>query len=153
MSSSICECCGQTIKVYKRGLRKGLIVALLKLYHVGRSELMDLDLPFGIVADFPKLRFWGLVYKDRDSRDCKHWMITKKGKDFLFNNLAVPRYVYIYNNNLEKHDEEMITIKDVGNERVDFKSVLKDSQNLVAFRNNNGLPNNPVIEEVKEDDN
>ena len=113
------------MNVYKRSLRKGLVEALVKLDQRGQSRSSELDLPIGINADFSKMRFWGLIYKPTGDRNV--WDITGKGKRFLDGLIKIPKYVYIYNNSVEKYSSEMILSSDVMPEIVDKESVLEES--------------------------
>lgn len=125
MSNKNCPHCKQLMNVYKRSLRKGLVEALIKLDQRGWSRSSDLDLPIGINADFSKMRFWGLIYKPTDDRNV--WDITGKGKRFLGGLIKIPKYVYIYNNSVEKYSSEMILSEEIMPEIVDKESVLKEA--------------------------
>ena len=105
MSNKSCPHCHQLMNVYKRSLRKGLVEALVKLDQRGQSRSSELDLPIGINADFSKMRFWGLIYKPTGDRNV--WDITGKGKRFLDGLIKIPKYVYIYNNSVEKYSSEI----------------------------------------------
>ena len=124
-----CECCDQKIMVYRRGLRKGLILGLIALWKNGPSKIADLDLTFGLTADLPKLRFWGLLHKSGDEkRSNVIWQITEKGKDFLTGLIGIPKYVFIYNNQLQNFSGEMIKLIDVHHEKINFETVLEDAE-------------------------
>ncbi len=129
-----CDACGQAMMVYRRGLRKGLIFGLIALWKNGPSKIADLDLTFGLTADLPKLRFWGLLYKlGEEKRSNVVWEITNKGKDFLTGLIEVPKYVFIYNNKLQRFSKETIKLIDVHHEKIDFESVLEDAEKYQDF--------------------
>ena len=125
MKNTNCHHCGQLMNVYKRSLRKGLVIALYKLRHRGWSKSSQLDLPLGINGDFSKMKFWGLIYKPTEDRNI--WGITVRGMKFLEDEKRIPKYVYIYNNSVEKYSQETILASEVMPEILDLESVLKDS--------------------------
>jgi hypothetical protein len=125
MENKHCPHCNQLMNVYKRSIRKGLVDALTQLNQVGFSKSSDLNIPIGINGDFSKMRFWGLIYKPTDDRNI--WGITVKGKRFLEGEIRIPKYVYIYNNSVEKYSEETISVEDVKEEKVDKESVLNEA--------------------------
>ena len=125
MKSRRCPHCDQLMNVYKRSLRKGLVEALQRLDQRGWSRSSELGLPFGINGDFSKMRFWGLIYKPTKDRNI--WGLTWKGKKFLEGEIRIPKYVYIYNNSVEKYSEETISADEVKDEVVDKESVLEEA--------------------------
>jgi len=148
-----CEYCDQKIMVYRRGLRKGLILGLIQLWKVGPSKIADLDLTFGITADLPKLRFWGLIHRyGEEKRSNVIWQITEKGKDFLTGLIEIPKYAFIYNNQLQKFSEEKIKLIDVHHEKINFETVLEDAEMYSDFiRRKRRLENVGKMQEMQED--
>ena len=96
----------------------------------------ELGLPVGINADFSKLRFWGLIYKDlKINRD--KWMMTKKGIDFLFNDFEVPKYLFIYNNDVQSYSEEFITSLEILSQKqkeINTNTVLEEAEPVEVIR-------------------
>lgn len=150
-----CDACGQKMMVYRRGLRKGLILALIELWKVGPSKIADLEFTFGITADLPKLRFWGLIHHaGEEKRSNVVWQITEKGKDFLTGLIEVPKYIFIYNNQLQRFSKETIKLIDVHHERIDFEYVLEDAEKYQDFiTRQRRLESHEVrkVQEVQED--
>jgi len=106
-----CPCCGQNVKLYKRSIHPSMAYALIKFYgyscKYGFGKYYFLQAAVGekanMIADFSKLRHWGLVVhknemREDGSRRNGYFMITTKEIDFVNKNLKVPKYVYLYNN-------------------------------------------------------
>ena len=119
-----CPTCGQTIKEYWHALTPGLVSALVKfrkaVVEKGQNSvhlLKDMKDPAYELSrhewnNFTKLRFHGLAVKDKDG-PAGYWLLTKRGASFLKNELAVPRKVKTFNNAVQDHGEQLVTIKDV----------------------------------------
>ena len=77
----------------------------------------------------PTTKHWGLVER-RPNTDpkIKHsgmWRITDKGRQFVNNNLRVPRKVYIYNDVVEAWTPEDVCIEDCFAERFDYQDAMR----------------------------
>jgi hypothetical protein len=112
-----CPCCGQHVKLYKRPLNASMAYVLLMLYRdatVGRQWVhmpsfiahQTKDNPrmaAAVRGDWAKLRFWGLLEAERDaerpdgSDRVGHYRITDLGRQFCEDRVAVPAYVYLFN--------------------------------------------------------
>ena len=104
-----CPCCNQLVKRYKRKLNSFMALSLIKFYHysVARPEVEWLHIKdlVEIAAgggEFPRLRYWGLIEEQPGERPDggKHrgfWRITENGKSFVRGTLEVPKYIYLYN--------------------------------------------------------
>jgi hypothetical protein len=53
------------------------------------------------------------------------WRITDKGRQFVNNNLRVPRKVYIYNDVVEAWTPEDVCIEDCFAERFDYQDAMR----------------------------
>lgn len=100
-----CPCC-QTRhnQVYKRRIYKSIVKALRSLADKKK------DITACSVGDFSKLRYWGLIeYQGSEGS----WKVTNDGWSFLDGLLAVPRYVFIQNNNVIGRSNENVFIFDI----------------------------------------
>lgn len=117
---TVCRCCGQYAKRYRRKLTSGLAYALIYI-HRGvkdggpwmRGDWIHVEDHFkagphhGNPAprggDYAKLRYWGLLQKKAVRRDDGSsrgglWKVTEKGRDFIQGLLlTVPSYAIVYN--------------------------------------------------------
>lgn len=77
----------------------------------------------------PTTKHWGLVER-RPNTDpkVKHsgmWRITDKGRQFVNNNLRVPKKVYVYNDVVEAWTPEDVCIEDCFTERFDYQDAMR----------------------------
>jgi len=105
-----CPCCGQVAKVYRRSITGAMVFQLKVLYRHGplvSREWNRLNVEGGLgqagVGDMTKLAYWGLIAKDRES---SKWHVTRKGYNFLFWDLEIPRYAYVYDGAVQSHSDE-----------------------------------------------
>lgn len=129
---SYCSHCSQKIMVYRRNIRKGMIYGLIELWKKGECKSSELNIPIGINADFSKLRFWGLIYKPSLKREV--WAITNKGKDFLTGLIEIPKYVFIFNNNVERYSSELVKLIDICPEKIDFDIITKHARPMITLK-------------------
>lgn len=89
-NTEICPMCGQRITTYKHRLNKVLISALFKLRdHGGKGKVDNLGLTHSEFANMQKLRYFGLVDKDRN-----FYILNELGEKFLNGSARVPSVVY-----------------------------------------------------------
>ena len=106
---TICECCGAKVVEYCHSLCKGQARALYLFAKAGgKSELKDLKFTHSQRCNFPKLRYWELVYKDDNT-----WHMTQKGMDFLRGNILLPKKVWTYRGEVERYEGDDTSIQDV----------------------------------------
>lgn len=119
-----CPHCGQEMRKYWHTLTPGLVNALVKFGKAvgkkGRNSIhlrADMDgLPFELTRDewsnFTKLRFHGMVAKDRNAGQ-GFWLLTARGASFLRGDTRVPSKVQSFNNQTVAHGGELIGLRDV----------------------------------------
>jgi hypothetical protein len=144
MNELYCEHCGASLKKFWHRLTPGLVRALIKfrraVHEKNRNSLhlyQDLtgenQLTTAEQMNWTKLRFHGLVAKAKEE---KHWLITKRGAQFLNGEIEVPKRVQTFRNRVVAHDAEMVFIKNVIGEvpyfesRQDFEFDQADSEDM-----------------------
>jgi len=132
MSLQDCECCGQRMVVYRRSIRKNMVPGLIVLMDGIPRKTVELGLSEGARSDFTTLRFFGLIYRDLD-KDRYKWIITQKGRLFLQGKTTIPKYVYIFNNQVKRYSEDRVSIETVYHQKIDLDSVLEHAQSLDQF--------------------
>lgn len=108
------------MKEWWHALTPGLVSILIKaitfVKKTGVNEFhvhKDLLLNHFEASNFQKLRFHGLVaHADPDARRNGKWLITKRGGEFLRNEIAVPKKVKTFRNKVLEHSEELVKIGD-----------------------------------------
>ena len=120
----ICECCGQKIREYQVTISPMMIKTLVKfrmaVMDKGQNEvhlLKDMDgksyeLTKHEWNNFSRLRFHALVAKVKD--ESGYWLMTKRGADFLNGKIDLPKAVWVRDNRVIDHNEDVyVNIKDV----------------------------------------
>lgn len=133
IKGSHCPCCDQFVKKYSRklnSLRARSLISLFqqntKIYPVHISKIAGANTG----GEFALLRYWGLIKEARNDRSDKRtsgkWFITAKGCEFVKNNLQVPAYLFIYNNEPIGFSDEMTTIKEALTSKFDYRELMGD---------------------------
>lgn len=94
-----CECCGQTIKVYRRSIYRHMARCLIWLVTRYAQDGEWVNLKEGPVfrgGDNTKLTYWGLMTPHPTIEE-NLYKPTQLGVDFVVNKATVPRYAYVYN--------------------------------------------------------
>jgi hypothetical protein len=135
-----CPCCGQYCKLYRRKLNSTMCYALLLIYHASRAGSGWIHVPEFMVrtkadstiagGDVQKLRYWGLLERQKDRREdgsdrVGFYRITEVGKKFVEGKLAVPKYVYLYNQLLLRLSEEMVTVQEALGDRFSYDELMR----------------------------
>lgn len=125
---SYCPHCGAKMKKYWHKLTPILVSALVKFRGAvtakGENSVhlkddmdgTDYELTRHERSNWTKLRFHGLVakVKNKDGSHYRgHWLITKRGSDFLNGRIQIPAKVLTFRNQVINHDDHMVNVKDV----------------------------------------
>ena len=105
---AICDCCHQTVKLYKRkmaGMAVRELIDLFKITDLNNPEFFHrskfIKTVYYSCGDWAKLRHWGLISEkqneDSSKKSSGEWRITEKGIDFVMGKIKVPSHIYIYN--------------------------------------------------------
>lgn len=137
-----CPTCGQFCKVYKRKLNSTMALALILIYQFFKTHphaewlhvaafLVKVKKDSSIAGgDAVKLRYWGLLERAPGERDdgsdrVGRYRITEIGKQFVEGRIAVPRYVYLYNQLLLRLSEEMTTVREALGDKFKYDELIK----------------------------
>lgn len=111
----ICPVCDQIVAVYRRSITSTMLVALSIFYRHARQHgdawlhfprhTRTNDVVAGQGGDWAKLAFWDLIERKEEVRtdgsSRNGWArITPYGRDFVEQKSRLPRYIYLYNNQL-----------------------------------------------------
>lgn len=112
-----CQHCGARLTGRYETLSKALCMVLIKAYVKARlkgknslhlqTDLPDLDK--NEYNNFQKLRYFGLVMKNPN--ESNEWQITKKGVGFLKGETDCAFKVYVFRNEVQRSEPEMVTIR------------------------------------------
>lgn len=122
-----CPCCDQLVKVYKRKFNSGMALVLLHIYQIDKTKadpekwikITSEVLARGINPtnlEYAKLKYWGFIESRGDAgeatKSAGFWRITDKGRRFVEGLCSVPKYVYIYDNQLLKTSDAQTNIRE-----------------------------------------
>ena len=85
------------------------------------KKTRDLGLDSGARSDFTTLRYWGLICKEEKNK----WMLTGKGHQFIHGEISVPKYLFIFNSQVEGQSEERITIHEIDDKLFDKEEFME----------------------------
>lgn len=125
-----CPCCRQMAKVYRRGINAGQAAILVRWWRqYGTKPVMVAEQVKTPGGDYAKLRYWGLVEdmhaRREDGGPAGQWRVTDLGEMFAASKVAIPRFVYVYDNRLLRVDEsESITIQEALGKRFDYDELM-----------------------------
>lgn len=124
-----CPVCDQLVAVYRRTITATMLTALGVFYQHGiKNGEQFLHFPrftrtshvvAGQGGDWAKLTFWELIARKEETREDgsnrNGWArITQDGVDFIERRLRVPRYIFVYNNQLVGIDTtELVGVDDL----------------------------------------
>ena len=141
-----CPCCKQFVKSYRRKVTSAMAYALIIIhknnprdkyvdgvaqpnsFHL-QDEAIRLKLNSRIVADFAKLRFWGLIVQlkgvrdDGSSRNGKYY-ITDKGIKFINKQKMIVKYMHVYNNKSYKSSGKIVGIIDCLGSKFNYNEIM-----------------------------
>ncbi len=137
-----CPACDQFVKIYKRSISSAVAAAFVDFYRITRDNPKEwVHVPSFLVGrhgtgamggDFAKLRFWGLIeadeseqVKDADKKSSGFWRITELGERFALGEVAVPKYVHLYDGRQTAIDcTEMMTITDALTNKFSYSELM-----------------------------
>lgn len=123
VEKNTCPHCGQSMREYKVSVTPILVKMLVKfrmaVLDKGENKVhllkdmdgKDYELTKHEWNNFTRLRFHALAVKVKD--ESGYWLMTKRGADFLNGKVEIPREVWIRNNRIVEHSENLIGIKDL----------------------------------------
>lgn len=124
MNESVkCENCGAAMKIWKQKLTPGLVGLLAKfatkVHETGVNDVhlsSQMSVKANDLCNFPKLRYFGFVAKVKDASGNHvggHWLLTRRGAQFLRGELEVPSYINTWRNHIHDRSETLVTIHDI----------------------------------------
>jgi hypothetical protein len=131
---TVCPCCDQHAKRYRRKVNHGMVKSLIEIYRHGKfSNLEWVYIPALRLrsSEEGKLAYWGLLEESNAVReDGGHagwWRVTSRGENFIVNRLRIPKYAIIYNQVcLGLDDTKMVTIKDCVGVKFDLNELMNN---------------------------
>jgi hypothetical protein len=140
---TVCPCCQQTVKVYRRALGSSMAVLLChaaRLFGTDRWFSVPKDFAPALPekhrnllngGDYAKLAWWGFVEAGNDRRAdgsdrTGMFRVTAKGADFARGLSRVPSHALVYNGQLMRLDtKDSISIQEALRNRFDFNELWR----------------------------
>lgn len=130
-----CPTCGAKTVEYRHRLSLGIVGALVKLYEkagIAPFQISILDLSHSQMANFQKLRYWGLVQKSSDTGDRKggFWAVTPLGGEFVLGKKRIREIALTYRATVQGTDGKAVAIFEIieGYQyRGDFQDQIKEA--------------------------
>lgn len=136
-----CPCCGQFVKEYKRSISGAMAYALILIWRMNRKNQRNFfhvekhfkeikGLSASVRGDFAKLKHWGLIEKlDHDdvdgSRAGGYYRITPEGISFIKNEITVPKYALMYNNDCNGFEGDDINIHSALKNKFNYQKLMR----------------------------
>lgn len=136
VKGTVCKCCNSFLKVYHRRFHVAMAVTLIHLYKCKKDSWVNFDtlirernLPPSFRADLHKMLFWKLIEKKEGQKEDGNpnlglYRITAKGGCFVRDEIKIPKYAEIYQDQLEGFSERMVSIKEALKEKFDYNSLM-----------------------------
>lgn len=124
-----CDRCNRPINIYRYKLNSTLAIFLRRMAQaVKQSGVNDVDvstlgLPYSMRTQVSKLRTHGLIARvknDENAQVAGHWLVTRKGWDWLRGE-PLPAKVVVFENQVLGHEGGTLTINEVLKELPDPK--------------------------------
>lgn len=131
-----CPCCGQRVQVYRRKITSMMARQLIEMYRLTRNgkhwvHTKDMVLGGSSSGDFAKLKFWGLIEPmphnpgDKGKKTSGYWKITQKGWKFVQGTTEVPKYSFVFNDELQSISDEYTDIRKCLDDKFDYAELMR----------------------------
>lgn len=136
MPKKKCPHCGAEMNPYKVHLTPMMIHALVKFRQAvmekGENSVHLLNdmkgKPFELTRhewnNFTRQRFLALAVKDKNNSG--HWILTRRGAEFLNGLTAVPKYVLVLRNRIVERSPELVYVKDIMKADIPYMENIHD---------------------------
>lgn len=126
-----CPVCNRYTKIYKRSITSSMAIFLIKFWNRHKNyhyhEVKNTKEYFHC-GDYGKLAYWGLLKSKGNpgiaSKSSGYWAITEKGERFARNRLEVPKYCYVYDNNVLSLKGDPVSITDCLTNKYSYEEIF-----------------------------
>ena len=125
---ALCPCCLRPGKAYRRNINPDQARFLLHFYQEygqqwGNSQDLRRKWTGLDGREESKLRYWMLFEPKDDNSRSKEWRITDLGVAFILEEVAIPKYVYVLDNEVVKHEGPDLHISAMMAKKYDYNSL------------------------------
>ena len=127
---TICLCCQQHVKIYRRKLNSNMaefLCSLVRVFRTTQDWVPFKDCKF-TGRDYPYIAFWGLAETKPNNDEAKKnsglWRPTQKGIDFIGGRVSVPSHGYFYNTEVREWSKTPVYLRDVFDRHFDYSELM-----------------------------
>lgn len=131
-----CPCCDRYSQIYRRRIHSGMALNLIKLYRAGGQDNFIHFAEFigarGEGSDFTICRYWGLVEPghkiegEENKKDSGRWKLTVPGVFYVKGHQSVPKYAYVFDNQVLQFSEEFVTVRDALGAKFNYDEIMSN---------------------------
>jgi hypothetical protein len=127
-----CPCCAQLVKRYWRAIYHMQVVRLVKMYRMNEANpggYVTIGLLDRSGGEVNTTKHWGLVEPEELTREEKdalgrpsrgRWRLTEKGQAFVREEIRVPKYALVYNDELEGFEGPEVGVRECLKDNFDY---------------------------------
>ncbi len=140
-NGTMCPCCQQRVKLYKRNMNAAKACAIIYIYKIynelGREWIKVAD---EFIArklnpanlEYAKLAYWGLIEAkpntdDPTKKDSGYWKITELGVRFVKGEVVVHEYTLVYNGEVRKMSDTKLDIRKALGKKFNYTELMEQS--------------------------
>lgn len=129
-AGTVCPCCDQFAKVYRRSINSSMARSLITLWNKsGGAPAYIPDVVGSRSREESKLRYWSLVeeapMQRSDGGHAGWWRITDSGVDWIHGRVKVAKYAHVYNGKLLRLGGPQVGIADALGSHFDLRELLR----------------------------
>lgn len=133
-----CPCCERFGKVYSRKLNSAMARSLIWLYRRSRTRGWDWvnipsEAPRWMVAsrEYSRMKWWDLLYdkpneNDPAVKDTGLYKITRKGAQFVLQQINIPSHVLLWNNQVVGFSDTETSIERCLDEAFHYRELMEE---------------------------
>lgn len=129
-----CPCCGSYCRRYYRSLNANMCIVMIALFRKKKfgfikiEEFMRVN-GYSRSGDFPYLVHWKLLEKmegERTDGSKNHgfYKLTDKGRQFVLEQITVPKKIIYYNGKCEGFEGNEVGIKEALGKKFDYRELM-----------------------------
>lgn len=142
---TVCKCCGQGVKLYKRPINVQMAVwlaVLVRVWERTRTWVAVGEKPLSLYhhgGDYAKLGYWDLVISrpddpTTDEKGSGLWRPTERGQMFVRGQLLVPSHAHVYNDTVLGWSNKMVGFTYCLKKKFSYQEITETDLYVLADR-------------------
>lgn len=133
-AGTVCPCCDQHVRVYRRRLNASMVRALLTMYRAGgvNEYVHTPTLLAGKRGEEARLSYWQLTQESDGTRTDGGrrgwWRVTQRGELFLSGHITVMSHVLVYNGRCLRMVGEPMSVRDALGAEFDLHELMSHDE-------------------------